>query len=179
MVDNKGGMHNMFKNTPLYTEDLTSWDVQELHPDNNKNFNTRTGENPDGEWPNFGEETDQGEIQYLGSNKADTNSTETWSKTIDGKVKETNIAYTPSSTGDHVNGQEGQIRSMVGRNDVKNKMIYHGGAGDDLMIGGAGRLMVDLVKTKVETWQNPWVVMEMHHRGLNKNTPSMAMMDDS
>ena len=141
--DNKGGMQNMFKNTPLYTEDLTSWDVKALDPDNNINFNTGVGSIADGEpWPNFGEETEQGEIQYLGSGKPDTNLTETWTKTIDGIVKETNIAYTPSTAGDQVNGKEGADTIDGGdgddtiRGENKNDLL-NGGAGDDLIIGGA------------------------------------------
>ena len=34
----EGGMHNMFRNTPLYQEDLTGWDVETLDPDLNTSF---------------------------------------------------------------------------------------------------------------------------------------------
>ena len=52
----KGGMENMFKNTPVFAADLSGWNVKNLDPDLNIDFNTKAGSNKQGEWPNFGED---------------------------------------------------------------------------------------------------------------------------
>ena len=50
----KGGMQDMFKNTPVFSADLSGWNVKELNPDLNTNFNTSLGSKPQGTPPNFG-----------------------------------------------------------------------------------------------------------------------------
>jgi hypothetical protein len=50
----KGGMQDMFKNTPVFAADLSGWNVKDLSQDLNTNFNTSLGSKDQGVWPNFG-----------------------------------------------------------------------------------------------------------------------------